>query len=45
VAYKASQNASGWTNPIEVRCGKCNTKQYIKGGVSEWDCFACGHRN
>lgn len=46
MVYKANPNPSGWTNPIQVRCGKCGTKQYIKGsGVSEWECFACGHRN
>lgn len=46
MANKGKSDARGfYVNPIEVKCSKCGSKQYIKPNSGDWDCFACDNRH
>ena len=38
-------NATGWVNPVKVKCGKCGTQQYVTPGSDPWRCHACGQKH
>ena len=43
--YGQSDTKGFFTNPLKLKCGKCGTQNYVKGGTDPWVCFSCEHEN